>query len=213
MNSSAIVVQRKYPRIVRHGIIKYYAILASDIHMNLAPPSHDVPPLSSPKLSSSSSILAAPPPPHTSPSSHPTRLMVAPRIPTPHPLPSPPLSHITATTLPAAITQLSTFLRSHSKTLLLSGAGLSTSSGLSDYRGKAGTYSLKRTYRPIFYGEFCRDHEGRKRYWARSFLGWPVMGGSKSNKGHWAVGGLWEAGKLGMKGKEGEGWAVVTQSK
>lgn len=44
-------------------------------------------------------------------------------------------------------------------------------SGLRDYRGPEGTYTLHKTYRPIFYHEFVASHKARQRYWCRSYLG------------------------------------------
>ena len=81
-----------------------------------------------------------------------------------------------------------------SQTVLLTGAGISVESGLSDYRGENGTYVKNKTYRPIFYHEFLRRHESRKRYWARSFFGWPVLAKSKPNETHFAIRELGEKG-------------------
>jgi NAD-dependent SIR2 family protein deacetylase len=53
--------------------------------------------------------------------------------------------------------------------LVLSGAGLSTDSGIPDYRGASG--SLRR-HTPMTWQTFRRDPRGRHRYWARSFVGW-----------------------------------------
>lgn len=80
------------------------------------------------------------------------------------------------------------------KTVLLTGAGISVASGLADYRGTGGTYTLNKTYRPIYYNEFITNHEARKRYWARSFLGWTNLHRARPNAGHNAVK---ELGKLG----------------
>ncbi len=89
------------------------------------------------------------------------------------------------------------------KTVLLTGAGISVASGLADYRGANGTYTLNKTYRPIYYNEFCENHEARKRYWARSFLGWTTLNRAKPNEAHEACGAL---GRMGVVGK------VITQS-
>lgn len=75
----------------------------------------------------------------------------------------------------------------NSQTVLLTGAGISVASGLSDYRGENGTYITNKNYRPIYFHEFVTRHESRKRYWARSFVGWPGMQKAKPNPTHWAI--------------------------
>ncbi|EEY20638.1 silencing information regulator [Verticillium alfalfae VaMs.102] len=98
-----------------------------------------------------------------------------------------------ANTLPGAVAALTRFLTApvadgrSPTTVILSGAGLSVSSGLADYRGAKGTYRVNKTYRPIYYHEFLASHEARKRYWARSFLGWPSLQRARPNAGHRAI--------------------------
>lgn len=91
----------------------------------------------------------------------------------------------------------------NSQTVLLTGAGISVASGLSDYRGEHGTYITNKTYRPIYFHEFVTRHESRKRYWARSFVGWPGLQKAKPNSSHWAIKDLWKKGYLS---------SVVTQN-
>ena len=78
--------------------------------------------------------------------------------------------------------------------VVLSGAGLSTDSGIPDYRGATG--SLRR-HTPMTYQTFTRDPRGRHRYWARSYVGWRQIRGARPNAGHRAVGDLQAAGTLG----------------
>ena len=84
--------------------------------------------------------------------------------------------------------------------VVLSGAGLSTDSGIPDYRGATG--SLRR-HTPMTWQTFTRDPRGRHRYWARSFVGWRQIGEARPNDGHRAVAALQEAGVVD---------AVITQN-
>jgi NAD-dependent SIR2 family protein deacetylase len=78
--------------------------------------------------------------------------------------------------------------------VVLSGAGLSTDSGIPDYRGATG--SLRR-HTPMTYQTFRDDPRGRHRYWARSFVGWRQIRSARPNAGHLAVADLQSAGVLG----------------
>lgn len=115
------------------------------------------------------------------------------RIPYTDALAAPTVKPPSATTLPGAIAALQGFLTAPSprgapaSTLVLTGAGISVASGLADYRGKNGTYRVNQSYRPIYYSEFLQNHEARKRYWARSFLGWTTLHKAKPNAGHYAI--------------------------
>ncbi|TDZ31837.1 NAD-dependent protein deacylase SIR4 [Colletotrichum spinosum] len=106
-----------------------------------------------------------------------------------------------ANTLPGAVAALENFFTAPPSrglppsTVVLTGAGLSVSSGLADYRGVNGTYRVNKTYRPIYYHEFLANHEARKRYWARSFLGWTSLHKASPNNGHHAIRDL---GQLGL---------------
>jgi len=77
--------------------------------------------------------------------------------------------------------------------VVLSGAGLSTESGIPDYRGPTG---LSRRVTPMTYQAFTRDPDARQRYWARSHLGWRTITGAAPNAGHRAVAALQHAGLL-----------------
>ncbi|MFF1464375.1 NAD-dependent protein deacetylase [Streptomyces sp. NPDC058330] len=68
--------------------------------------------------------------------------------------------------------------------LVLSGAGISTESGIPDYRGEGGSLSR---HTPMTYQDFTASAEARRRYWARSHLGWRTFGSARPNAGHRAV--------------------------
>ncbi|MFF5448756.1 NAD-dependent protein deacetylase [Streptomyces sp. NPDC012888] len=68
--------------------------------------------------------------------------------------------------------------------LVLSGAGLSTESGIPDYRGEGGSLSR---HTPMTYQDFTGSARARRRYWARSHLGWRTFGRARPNDGHRAV--------------------------
>jgi NAD-dependent SIR2 family protein deacetylase len=77
--------------------------------------------------------------------------------------------------------------------LVLSGAGLSTESGIPDYRGPTG--ALRKSL-PMTYQTFTRDPLARRRYWARSQLGWRTITRAAPNDGHRAVATLEARGHL-----------------
>lgn len=81
------------------------------------------------------------------------------------------------------------WLRAHRRVFVLTGAGVSTGSGIPDYRDEGGAW--KRTP-PVTYQAFMQDDATRHRYWARSFVGWPRFSGAMPNAAHRALA-RWEA--------------------
>jgi len=68
--------------------------------------------------------------------------------------------------------------------LVLTGAGISTESGLPDYRSKDVGVFDRKNYKPIQYQDFLKSRETRKRYWARNFAAWPTFSSIVPNATH-----------------------------
>lgn len=78
---------------------------------------------------------------------------------------------------------------------VITGAGLSTNSGIPAYRDRHGNWQHSQ---PIQHQEFLRSPAARRRYWARSFAGWPTMAGARPNPGHVALAALQARGAIAM---------------
>jgi NAD-dependent SIR2 family protein deacetylase len=96
--------------------------------------------------------------------------------------------------------ELARFLAPLRHVLVLTGAGISTASGIPDYRGRDG---VRRGKAPVQGPEFRKSEAVRKRYWARSMVGYPTLARAAPNAAHRAIAQLQDDARLG---------AVITQN-
>ncbi len=94
----------------------------------------------------------------------------------------------------ASLDALHAFVERHPRLFVLTGAGISTDSGIPGYRDRNGQWMRSQ---PIQYQEFVGSEQSRRRYWARSMLGWPVVGRAQPNAAHRALARLGAAGRVG----------------
>ncbi|XP_067911405.1 NAD-dependent protein lipoamidase sirtuin-4, mitochondrial [Heterodontus francisci] len=90
---------------------------------------------------------------------------------------SPPLDSI-------ELEELQEFVLRSKKLLVLTGAGVSTESGIPDYRSEGVGLYARTERRPIQHCEFVRSANGRQRYWARNYVGWPQFCSHRPNAAH-----------------------------
>ncbi len=87
--------------------------------------------------------------------------------------------------------QLANFIQQHPNLVVLTGAGISTDSGIPAYRDKEGNWMHKA---PVQHKEYMSNHYARQRFWARSLIGWPLIRDAEPGDAHDA---LTELEKLG----------------
>ena len=98
------------------------------------------------------------------------------------------------------VNALARLVAGSNRLLILTGAGVSTASGIPDYRDEAGEW--KRSA-PMQFGEFTGSDVARRRYWARSMIGWPRVREARPNAAH---------ASLAVLEQHGHVHALVTQN-
>jgi NAD-dependent SIR2 family protein deacetylase len=92
-----------------------------------------------------------------------------------------------------ASSPLQRFVSEHRRLLVLTGAGLSTASGIPDYRDATGEWKRGR---PVLFQDFMTDEHVRRRYWARSLIGWQRLRAARPNAAHRALAALERRGGI-----------------
>jgi NAD-dependent SIR2 family protein deacetylase len=93
-----------------------------------------------------------------------------------------------------AIDALTEFVERHERLFVLTGAGVSVASGIPGYRNLNGAWMRAQ---PIQWQAFRDSEEARRRYWARSMVGWPMVAAAQPNAAHRALAQLGLAGRIG----------------
>lgn len=97
---------------------------------------------------------------------------------------------------PSEVERLQDFVLCSQRLFVMTGAGISTESGIPDYRSEGVGLYARTERRPIQHAEFVRSQDARRRYWARNFVGWPQFSSHKPNTAHMALYNWEKAGKL-----------------
>ncbi len=93
-----------------------------------------------------------------------------------------------------AMLHLSALLAGSARTVVFTGAGMSTESGIPDFRSPGGVWSRMK---PIDFDSFMHNEDARREAWQRTFSGAAGWVGAKPNEGHFAVARLVDTGKVG----------------
>jgi NAD-dependent deacetylase len=94
-----------------------------------------------------------------------------------------------------AISYLAELLAGSARTVVFTGAGMSTESGIPDFRSPGSVWSRMK---PIGFDSFMHNEAARREAWQRTFSGTAGWVGAKPNDGHFAIAHLVETGKVGL---------------
>ncbi|XP_032857368.1 NAD-dependent protein lipoamidase sirtuin-4, mitochondrial isoform X2 [Tyto alba] len=97
---------------------------------------------------------------------------------------------------PTKVEQLQHFVSNSKRLFVMTGAGISTESGIPDYRSEGVGLYARTDRRPIQHAEFIRSASARQRYWARNFVGWPQFSSHQPNTAHLVLRDWEKLGKL-----------------
>ncbi|KAH0625479.1 hypothetical protein JD844_015011 [Phrynosoma platyrhinos] len=97
---------------------------------------------------------------------------------------------------PKGLQKLQEFLSSSQRLFVLTGAGISTESGIPDYRSEGVGLYARTDRRPVQHAEFLRSAKARQKYWARNFVGWTQFSCHRPNVAHLALRSWEQVGKL-----------------
>ena len=100
----------------------------------------------------------------------------------------------------AELEEFADLVRKSRSIAIFTGAGISTESGIPDFRSPGGLWEKNR---PIDFSEFLQSEEARRESWRRKFAMESVLSKAEPNKGHMAISSLYEQGKI---------CAVITQN-
>jgi NAD-dependent deacetylase len=82
------------------------------------------------------------------------------------------------------VLHLAARLRESSSTLVFTGAGISTGSGIPDFRGPKGLWTR---WKPVYYQDFVASHRARVEHWEFKLAGWHGFRDARPNPGHLAL--------------------------